>query len=393
MIAHHIILFVLLVALPYVWVDYQYLRPKRTLPFWKRQLWWIPCFVMLFYTARMAHVPDFIPRHRPLTDTYLLLLGVLVIPVAVFSLCTATGWLLARLRKPRHPYGRVIGITAAAVCLIAFLYGFTFGFNRVEVKHVQLSFHNLPTALNGYKIVHVSDLHVGTYSGWRRPVLKQIIDSINAQKPDLIAFTGDLQNTRPEEVEQVKDLLSQLTNVYSVLGNHDHGEYTSGTEEEKQAMEEKMIRLQKELGWTLLINETYSLNLQPSNLSHQPATFDMIGTDNDGTPPFPSLADYRRACQNTAGDRTFTIMLQHDPSAWRRHILPETTAQLTLSGHTHGGQMGVGRLRPTRFRYSEDSGLYQEGDRYLHVSNGAGALVPFRLGISNEITVIHLTNR
>jgi predicted MPP superfamily phosphohydrolase len=397
MIARNIILFVLLIVLPYLWVDYHFLLKRKRQPAWRRLIWWCPCVAMLGYTVILAREHDFIPRSGFYLEGYLLLLGLFIIPVAVFALCSAVGYLCHRCRT-RSRYADGTGVCLALLAAAAYFYGFTTGFNRVVVKHVELSFDDLPAAFDGCRIVHVSDLHVGTYRGWRRHVLSAVIDSINSQHADYIFFTGDLQNTRPEEVESVREELSKLRNVYSVLGNHDHGEYIRGTEEDKHAVEDKLQRVVKELGWTLLVNEStiVTRSAETAEASSSEGRSEggilLIGTDNDGEPPFPALADYQRAYGGRQDTSRFCIMLQHDPSAWRRNILPKTTAQLTLSGHTHGGQIGVGSLRPTRIKYSEDSGLYQEGNRYLHVSNGAGALVPFRLGICNEITVITLMN-
>ena len=382
MIARHILLFVLLVVLPPLYVDYRYFRQGPLKPLW-RWLWWIPCLAMLAMTAVIASQPDFIPRNRMWIDLYLLLLGVWVIPVAAFSLCSALGWGHNLYHKTRQQWGERIGAVLAVATLAAFVYGFTWGFNRVEVKHLDLSFDQLPPSLDGCRIVHVSDLHVGTYAGWRRPVLERVVDSICAQRPDFVFFTGDLQNTRPEEVLAVQDLLRRIPNVYSVLGNHDHGEYIDGSPEEKQAVEKRMVNIQRQLGWRLLVNEAKLA--APSLL--------VAGTDNDGRPPFPSLADYDRALQGVQDSAAFCIMLQHDPSAWRRHILPKNPVPLTLSGHTHGGQMSLFGLRPTQLQYTEDYGLYEQNGCYLHVSGGVGGLVPFRLGLPGEITVITLHSK
>lgn len=382
MIARHILLFVLLIVLPSLYVDYRYFRKGLLKPLW-RWLWWLPNLAMLAMTAVVASLPDFIPRNRMWIDLYLLLLGVWVIPVAVFSLCSFLGWGHNLYHKTRQQWGERIGAVLAVTALAAFVYGFTWGFSRVEVKHLDLSFDQLPSSLDGCRIVHVSDLHVGTYAGWRRPVLERAVDSICAQHPDFVFFTGDLQNTRPEEVLAVQDLLRRIPNVYSVLGNHDHGEYIDGSPEEKQAVEKRMVNIQRQLGWRLLVNEAKLA--APSLL--------VAGTDNDGLPPFPSLADYGRALQDWQDSATFCIMLQHDPSAWRRHILPEKPVPLTLSGHTHGGQVSLFGLRPTQLQYAEDYGLYEQNGCYLHVSGGVGGLVPFRLGLPGEITVITLHSK
>lgn len=389
MVLRQFILFILLIVLPDLYIDYRFLRPLYRMSFGRRLLWWIPCMVMMVMTCWMANQEDFIPRNYLLLEGYMLLLGVLVIPKFLFSLCSAIGWSTKRLFRFRSPlytswFNRA-GFIVAFFALIAFLYGFTLGFNQLRVKHVELSFRDLPADFDGFRIVHVSDLHVGSYGGWRRYVLHQVVDSIEAQQADLICFTGDLQNTRPEEVLAVKAELSRLPNVVSVMGNHDYSKYAGVTDEEGLVQVERMRQMQRDtLDWVLLDNA----NVNISEASGSPKIY-IAGTENDGKPPFPSYADYKKAMKGIPKD-AFTIMLQHDPSAWERHILPQTSAQLTLSGHTHGGQIRLMGGRPTQLTNRQDYGVYAHDDRYLCVSGGVGGVVPFRLGMPGEITVITL---
>lgn len=355
-------------------------------------LWWMPWLMMMVYTAAMAASHDFVPLNYTYTEVYMLLLGVVAAPLLVFSTCSLLGWAHNRYHHTRQLWGERIGAVLAAATAATFIYGFTIGFNQVTVRHADLTFNNLPDAFDGYRIAHVSDLHVGTYGGWRKEVLAAVIDSIKQEQPDIICFTGDLQNTRPHEVEKVSQLLRQLPGTYSVLGNHDHGEYAGGTNKEKQDVEQQLIATQRRLGWNLLINQA-SIITRQRTLNDGTTTADsiaIVGTDNDGMPPFPSLARYDKAMGSIAGKNIFTIMLQHDPSAWKRNIVDKTQADLTLSGHTHGGQMQALSLRPTMLTCHEDYGHYTAGKCQLMVSAGAGALVPFRIGLANEITIITL---
>lgn len=169
-----------------------------------------------------------------------------------------------------------------------------------------------------------------------------------------------------------------------MLGNHDYTEYIVGSKKEKIAQEKRLVKEEeKGLGWTLLRNQNVII------CSPKGEDIYICGTENDGKPPFPNYSNYKKA---TAGipKGAFVIMLQHDPSAWKRSILPQTTAQLTLSGHTHGGQMQLFGWRPTSLRQHEDHGLYEQDGRYLYVTAGLGGLVPFRLNMPNEVTVITL---
>src|SRR3712207_6575439 len=138
----------------------------------------------------------------------------------------------------------------------------------------------------------------------------------------------------------------------------------------------------RSLGWKLLMNEHATVHRRGDSLV-------IAGTENDGRPPFPMVADYHKALRGTDRD-AFVVMLQHDPSAWERHVLPQTNAQLTLSGHTHAGQVSLLGYRPTQIQYKEDYGLYEDHGRYFYVTSGIGALVPFRIGATAEIVVVTL---
>lgn len=384
MIARSLLMFLLLVVLPDVYIDYHYLR-RKGVTVWQRCLWWLPTLVMEFYTIALAMQSSFIPRQRLWVDVYLWILCLIVIPKAVFVLSSLSGSLLVKICHTQRNYGHFAGILLGLVIAGMSVYGFTAGFNQMTVRHIEVSLDDLPEGFDGYRIAHVSDLHVGSYEGWRRHTLETIIDSVRLARPDMVCFTGDLQNVRPEEILQVKELLRRLPRTFAVLGNHDYSDYAGGTSDECEAIERQLMNIERrQLGWTLLNNE-HRMVKAPNGDS-----IFIVGTENDGRPPFPTKADYTKAYKGIP-DKAFVLMLQHDPSAWRRNILTyRHPASLTLSGHTHGGQVGLGGLRPTRFNYAEDSGLYEEDGRMLYVSNGAGGLIPFRLGVPNEVTIITL---
>ena len=175
-----------------------------------------------------------------------------------------------------------------------------------------------------------------------------------------------------------------MRGTIAVLGNHDYTEYIKGNPKEKAAQEARLIAVEEKLlGWTLLRNQNTVITSSGGDSIY------ICGTENDGRPPFPNYSDYRNATKGI-GRKAFVIMLQHDPSAWRRNVLPKTRAQLTLCGHTHGGQMQLFGWRPTSIRQHEDYGLYRQGERCLYVTAGLGGLVPFRLNMPNEIAVITL---
>ena len=386
MIARIVIYLILIIVLSDLYIDMHYFRKRYPIAWWQRLLWWLPSIGMVIYTCAMASIRDFAPNNLTWLNTYIFLLGLLVGPKAIFALISFLGSIIRKyIIHTKRNWGHYIGILFGCFAVGTFIYGLTYGVSNIQVKHVDLYFKDLPKSFDGYRIVHVSDLHLGTFNGWRSKILKAEMDSIEKQKANLICFTGDLQNIRPEEIEKMASLISQpMKGTISVLGNHDYTEYIKGDAKEKAAEEARLIKAEEEiLKWTLLRNQNTRIT-SPAKESVY-----VCGTENDGRPPFPNYSNYRKAMQGVEPN-SFVIMLQHDPSAWKRSILPKTPAQLTLSGHTHGGQMQIFGWRPTSIRQQEDYGLYEQNGRYLYITAGLGGLVPFRLNMPNEIAVITL---
>ena len=386
MIARIVIYLILIIVLSDLYIDMHYFRKRYPIAWWQRLLWWLPSIGMVIYTCAMASIRDFAPNNLTWLNTYIFLLGLLVGPKAIFALISILGSIIRKyIIRTNRNWGHYIGILLACFAVGSFIYGLTYGVSNIQVKHVDLYFKDLPKSFDGYRIVHVSDLHLGTFNGWRSKILKAEMDSIEKQKANLICFTGDLQNIRPEEVEKMASLIRQpMKGTISVLGNHDYTEYIKGDAKEKAAEEVRLINAEEKiLKWTLLRNQNTEIT------SPAKESIYVCGTENDGRPPFPNYSNYRKAMQGI-GPNSFVIMLQHDPSAWKRSILPKTTAQLTLSGHTHGGQMQIFGWRPTSIRQQEDYGLYEQNGHYLYITAGLGGLVPFRLNMPNEIAVITL---
>lgn len=385
MIARIFIFLLFLIILPDVYLDLHYLRKKENYAWWKRLSWWLPALLMLAYTIKMAAEPDFIPDNQAWIDTYLLLLCLLIVPKALFAICSVIGLFFCRLCEKRRNWGNLLGLVLGLLVIYAVVYGSVIGVRKLNVKHVDVSFSDLPASFDGYRIVLWSDAHVGSYLQSRRPFLERAVDSIRAQRADMVVFTGDLQNLQPSELYSFVGLLSSIKakdGVYSVLGNHDYGGYVHADAAVRAANERETISRQRQCGWTVLLNE------------HRPVyrgrdSIVVAGEENDGLPPYPARGDIRKTLRGV-GDGAFIVLLQHDPSAWRRHVLPESKAQLTLSGHTHGGQISVLGFRPSKLKYAEDWGLYRAGDRCLYVTAGLGGLIPFRFGVPPEIVVITL---
>lgn len=290
------------------------------------------------------------------------------------------------LRPLRRRWLRWLWLTVVALCWCAFIYGYAFGVNTLEVRRYEYASDELPTAFDGYRIVLFSDVHAGTLTGSRIHLLERAVDSINAQQADMICFAGDLQNKQPDEIEAVAPILKRLKSrngVFSVMGNHDYAEYTDlENEMAKDRQCAKLRQWEHQLGWTLLDNDHYRFYRGQDSIV-------IAGMENDGEGRFPQRGDVAFALWELQRS-SFVVMLEHDPTSWRRRILPQCHAQLTLSGHTHGGQFSLFGLSPAALRYREYAGDYHAGNRALYVTRGLSGVVPFRLGVSPEIVVITL---
>lgn len=385
MIARIAPLLILLILLPDIYIYRFQLRRRPTLMRRLRWLCWLPCVVMIAYTLLLALTKNFLPADIIWVEIYLFMLGLIVVPKAVYTFCSFAGHYWRVLTKSPHNYGNLIGFPVAFLFILLWAYSMTIGPTKLCVKHVDLYFTDLPRAFDGYRIAHISDLHVGSFTGSKLKLLQRDIDSVNILKPDLICFTGDLENMQPTELPRVMPVISKLQakdGLASVLGNHDYSQYVKADSAVKQQNERRLIHLQRTMGWTLLLNENIKLRRGVDSLV-------IAGMENDGKPPYPSKADIHKTLA-TVDSAAFCIMLEHDPASWRRTILPNSRAQLTLSGHTHGGQVSFFGLSLIRLMGHEDRGLYTEGSRQLYVNPGLGGAVMFRLGVTPEITLITL---
>lgn len=385
MIARIFFIIIIFIILPDLYIDAHYLRHKSKYLWWKRLLWWTPSIAMIVYTLFLTFEKDFIPTNIMVINIYLFLLGLLVAPKILFMIFSFIGWRICKWRHKHINYGNVIGIISGISIIAVLIYGSTIGISNLKVSHIDYYSDNLPEAFEGYRIVQFTDAHAGSFVGKDTLLLKNFIDSVNAQHGDLIVFTGDLQNKQPSELYPLINIFKGLKakdGVYSILGNHDYSEYITATNDIKHKNEEEHIRMHKAFGWKLLLNENDKIYRDSSYIV-------IAGTENDGRPPFPEKADYAKTMQGV-DKNDFVIMLQHDPTAWQRNILPKTNAALTLSGHTHGGQVELFGWSPAEVTYDEWGGYYNKGDRAIYVSTGIGGVVPFRIGMSPEIAVITL---
>jgi len=271
------------------------------------------------------------------------------------------------------------------------LYGFSNKYNY-QVRKVALSFPNLPAAFKGLKIVHISDVHSGSFNN--KEAVQKGIDLILQQQADLILFTGDLVNDRHEEMLDYTSLFSQLKaplGVYSTLGNHDYGDYVAWpSAEAKKENLTKLIELQKQMGWRLLMNEHVVFEKENQKIA-------LLGIENFGAKGrFPKYGKMQLAYPGTE-KIPFKILMSHDPSHWDYQVKKEyKDIDLMLSGHTHGMQFGLEnpyfKWSPVQWIYKQWAGLYEDNNQKLYVNRGFGFIgYPGRIGIMPEITVLELS--
>jgi len=286
-----------------------------------------------------------------------------------------------------------IGIVVWAFLFFAILYGILFGKFNFKVRKQILAFEHLPLAFDGLKILQISDIHIGSFNH-RYKKLEKAIRLINKQNADFVFFTGDLVNNYASETDGWSSTLSSIkakNGKYSILGNHDYGDYGPfDSEEEKTKNLETLKKFHHEIGFKLLLNESVNIEKKGEFIS-------LIGVENWGKPPFKQYGDLKKAMENVPKNN-FQLLLSHDPSHWDLEVLNNTKIDLTLSGHTHGMQFGfkIGNLQwsPVKMRYPRWGGLYKVGKQFLYVNRGLGFIgFPGRVGMSPEITVIELKKK
>ncbi|WP_461533574.1 metallophosphoesterase [Sinomicrobium sp.] len=291
----------------------------------------------------------------------------------------------------RRKFVSLLGMGLAAIPFSGLLYGMVKGKYDFRVLKYQLEFDDLPDAFDGYRITQLSDIHSGSFDD--REKVSYAVDLINEQKSDLLLFTGDIVNDKADELLPWMDTFSKLgaaDGMYSVLGNHDYGDYARwDNEAEKEANLEKLKELQRQLGFELLLNEHRYLEKDGQRIA-------LIGVENWGAGGFKKAGDLEKATQGIEPD-TFKILMSHDPSHWEQQVINHPYHyHLTLSGHTHGMQFGVEipglvKWSPIKWRYKYWAGIYREMGQYINVNRGLGFLgYPGRVGMWPEITVIEL---
>ena len=261
---------------------------------------------------------------------------------------------------------------------------------RLDVSQAELVSQRVPSAFDGFKIAHISDFHLDSFDKNKEMgFVEEIIDRIANEQPDIVCFTGDLVTVRSAQAIPYRRLLHKLSAsgipVYSVMGNHDYADYVWEFDESRRLADRDSLRhLMSEAGWRMLDNESEWLYRGSDSLL-------VAGVENIGEPPFSVYGDLGKALEGNYADNVFTILLSHNPTHWRSEVLPNTSIDLTLSGHTHAMQFRVGSWSPSKWKYPEFAGLYREGLQFLNVNTGLGGVGPkIRIGVKPEINIITL---
>lgn len=284
-----------------------------------------------------------------------------------------------------------IAVGLAAIPFTSLLYGMFRGKYNFKVLTYELEYDDLPEAFEGFKITQISDIHSGSFDNAKK--VQYGVDLVNAQGSDVVFFTGDLVNNKAEEILPWIETFKKINakhGVYSVLGNHDYGDYMRWeSPEAKKKNMQALEKAQKQMGWDLLLNQSRFIEKDGQRIA-------VIGVENWGS-GFKQVGDLNKALTDVS-EKDFKILMSHDPSHWEAEVLPHPfKIHLTLSGHTHGMQFGIEipgwiKWSPVKWRYKQWAGVYQESDQRLNVNRGFGYLAyPGRVGIWPEVTVITLT--
>lgn len=365
--------------------------------FWAYLSFFLPNILLLLAALLLTVTEDHTPANMSQMIVFFSLYLLIALPKMMFLIVDLIGKGITLLFPKARKACTAVSATAALLLFAVMGVGVTVGPSLLQVRQASFSSPDLPAAFDGYRIVQFSDLHLTSFRN-RPGMVEKITREIMEQQPDMIVFTGDLVSNSADELDGFEEILSELhapDGVYSILGNHDYMTYARYLTPEEQAQQlEELKTRQRDMGWDLLLNEHRIIRQGSDSIV-------LVGVENDGKPPFPERGDLRKALKDIPGyapsagqPAVFKVLLSHDPSHWRRKVLPQTDIQLTLSGHTHGMQFMLFGWSPSEYLYPEWKYMYDEEGRGLYVSLGlGGALIPFRFGAWPEINVITLHNK
>ncbi|MCQ2258298.1 MAG: metallophosphoesterase [Bacteroidaceae bacterium] len=393
------VLIIILLVLPDTYIYNMYVK-RWTEKLWIRLSWFVPSAALALAAVVIMASNDMKPEHQASVGVYMIVMLCICAPKMLFTFFDGIGHAIGRaLKRDGDKAGngdtplfvrimRIVGMSFGIFSFFVLCYGYFVGRHQYVVHHQTFYFSDLPKEFDGYRIAQFSDMHVGTLHDGNEGDAAKVVTLINEQHCDAILFTGDIVNHQSAELEGFKDdfcRLSAKDGVYAVMGNHDYSMYIHYPDEKEH--QDDIAKLQSALrsyGWHLLLNDHKVLRRGKDSLV-------IAGVENDGRPPFPAYGDLKKTMKGLDSKTCFTILLSHDPTHWRRAIIPDTNIQLTLSGHTHAGQFKIFGWSPVAYVYDEWSGAYSEGGQILNVSDGIGEVMfPFRFGAWPEVNVITL---
>ena len=313
------------------------------------------------------------------------------VPKYIFCIFDLLGSIPVLLHRKRIRPLSICGIVLAVISFVAMWWGALINRFNIDIRRVEITDSRLPAAFDGMTIAQISDIHTGTYDN-DTTFLSRLVTTINELHPDMIVFTGDIVNRRTSELEPFVPVLSKLhapMGVYSILGNHDYGDYFDWPDySSKAANMALMDSLQAKMNWQLLRNQTAWLRCGSDSIA-------LVGVENVGDPPFHIYGDLPASYPGSLSDDVFKILLSHNPAHWVADIKDNTSTQiaLTLSGHTHAMQMEAFGISPAAFRYPTWGGMYSDPDslRRLYVNIGIGEVgIPARIRATPEVTLFTL---
>ena len=374
-------------------VDYylfKVIKKRISQPIYAKVYAWLSLAIAIAFIVTIS-----LPRRTGSDDSLSFIMWMLFsyfsiyIPKYIFIICDFIAKIPCLKKKARWSYMSKSGAVFGVIAFCLMWWGALINRFNIDVNEVDVPIQSLPASFDGYRIAQISDLHVGTY-GDDTTYIAELVETINDLNVDAVVFTGDIVNRNSAELLPFVETLSKLKakdGVYSVLGNHDYGDYSDWeTPEAKEDNLKLMHKLQKQMKWNLLLNETKFVYRENDSIA-------IVGVENLGDPPFKnygSLADAYPVINNS----NVKILLSHNPAHWERDIRNQNNKNiaLTLSGHTHAMQMSIAGISPAALRYKYWGGLYvDDNNRYLNVNVGIGEVaIPTRIGATPEITVLTL---
>ena len=374
-------------------VDYylfKVIKKRISQPIYAKVYAWLSLAIAIAFIVTIS-----LPRRTGSDDSLSFIMWMLFsyfsiyIPKYIFIICDFIAKIPCLKKKARWSYVSKSGAVFGVIAFCLMWWGALINRFNIDVNEVDVPIQSLPVSFEGYRIAQISDLHVGTY-GDDTTYIAELVETINDLKVDAVVFTGDIVNRNSAELLPFVETLSKIKakdGVYSVLGNHDYGDYSDWeTPEAKEENLKLMHQLQKRMNWNLLLNETKFVYRGNDSVA-------IVGVENLGDPPFKnygSLAD----AYPVINDSNVKILLSHNPAHWERDIRNQNNKNiaLTLSGHTHAMQMSIAGISPAVLRYKYWGGLYvDDNNRYLNVNVGIGEVaIPTRIGATPEITVLTL---